>query len=293
MRPTLLAWLVTLAGGLAVGQSADAPSFEAASIKATSRATTGVRCSGGPGTTDPGTWSCSDVLLAFLISQPYGYQPPQFTPVDRCCQARFDITAKVPAGTSEKQFHRMQQNLLVEGLKLSFHHEQKEMTVYELIVGEKGSKINGSAPDAALAPEDPWTGPKYIMGKDGYPVFPAGHGGLVGGSGYYRWTAVNVSMPEIIKTLALYLGRPIVDATGLKGKYDINLTWVIDISEVTASLAAQGAFRGHDVPRVAGPDSGPTLQRAVQDQLGLKVNSKKGVGDIVVVDHAEKVPVEN
>jgi uncharacterized protein (TIGR03435 family) len=76
--------------------------------------------------------------LAFLISRAYGFQPPRFNYRDSCCQASFDIAAKVPAGATKEQFERMQQKLLEERLKLTFHHERKEMPVYELTVGEKG-----------------------------------------------------------------------------------------------------------------------------------------------------------
>jgi uncharacterized protein (TIGR03435 family) len=280
---------LTLACVCAYGQAADASSFEVASVKPASPSATRIAVSGGPGTTSPGIWSCSNVPLAFLISNAYGFQPPQFTPVDSCCQARFDIAAKVPAGTTKEQFQRMQQNLLVERFKLTFHHEQKEMPIYELTVGEKGLKVKESAPDAALAPEEPWFTPKYSMGKDGYPVFQVGHGGLAGGNGHYRWTGVNVSMQEIVKTLSYHLGRPVVDSTGLKGKYDIDMTWTIDLAWIMERA-------GLPDPRGEGADNGPagpTLIRAVQDQLGLKLNSKKGSGDIVVVDHVEKVPIEN
>ncbi|MGA3017823.1 MAG: TIGR03435 family protein [Bryobacteraceae bacterium] len=280
---------LTLACLCAYGQAADAPSFEVASIKPASPSATRIACSGGPGTTDPGIWSCTNVPLAFVISNAYGFQAPQFTPVDSCCQARFDIAAKVPAGTTKEQFQRMQQNLLTERFKLAFHHEQKEMPIYELTVGEKGLKVKESAPDAALAPEEPWSTPKYSMGKDGYPVFPAGHGGLAGINGHYRWTGVNLSMQEIVKTLSYHLGRPVVDATGLKGKYEIDMTWTIDLAWIMENAGRRDLIGGL-------PDdgrSGPTLIRAVQDELGLKLNSKKGPGDIVVIDHVEKVPIEN
>jgi uncharacterized protein (TIGR03435 family) len=246
-------------------------------------------CSGGPGTADPGVWICSNVPLAFLISNAYGFQPQQFAPIDRCCQARVDIAAKVPAGATKEQFQRMQQNLLVERFRFAFHHEQKEMPIYELTVGDTGPKMKESAPDAALAPEEPWAGPKFTMGKDGYPAFPAGHGGLAGLGGHYRWTGVNLSMPEIVKTLSNQLGRPVADATGLQGKYDIDMTWNVDLA-----WTLEMAGRRDLIPQVPdnGP-SGPTLIRAVQDRLGLKLNSKRGPGDIVVVDHVEKVPIEN
>jgi uncharacterized protein (TIGR03435 family) len=230
-----------------------------------------------------------------LISNAYGFQSYQFTPVDSCCQGRFDITAKLAARTTKEQFQRMQQNLLVERFKLTLRHEQKEMAIYELTVGEKGPKMKESAPDATSAPQEPWTIPRFSMGKDGYPVFPAGRGGLAGMNGYYRWTGFNLSMQEIVKTLSGQLGRPVIDATGLKGKYDIDMTWITDTSEIQAYLRARGMIgEGPDSgPPMADAASGPTLQHAIQDRLGLKLNSKKGPGDIVVVDHVEKVPIEN
>jgi uncharacterized protein (TIGR03435 family) len=289
MRLILVVSCVTVAWVGVYGQAADVPSFEVASVKPASPSATGIRCSGGPGTTSPGVWTCSNVPLAFLISNAYGFEAPQFSPRDNCCQARVDIAAKVPAGTTKEQFQRMQQNLLVERFKLTFHHEQKEMPIFELTVGEKGSKMKESAPDAALAPEEPWTTPKYSMGNDGYPAFPAGHGGLVGLGGHYRWTAANVSMQEIVKTLSYYLGRPVVDSTGLRGKYDIDMTWTVDIAWIMESAGLPDP-RGEQADKGT---PGPTLARAVQNQLGLKLNSKKGTGDIVVVDHVETVPIEN
>jgi uncharacterized protein (TIGR03435 family) len=123
------------------------------------------------------------------------------------------------------------------------------------------------------------------MGKDGYPVFPSGQFGLAGGNGHYRWTGVNVSMKEIVKTLSYYLGGPVVDDTGLGKGYDIDMTWTIDFAGLTDSS-------GHQLQDASEP-YGPTLIQAVRDQLGLQLISKKGHGEIVVVDHVLKVPTEN
>ena len=280
---------LTVAWVCAYGQAADAPSFEVASIKPTSLSATPIDCSGGPGTSDPGTWRCTNVPVGFLIINAYGLQPYQFSTGDSCCQARFDLTAKVPARTTKEQFQRMQQNLLVERFKLSLRYDHKEMAIYELAVGEKGPKMKESAPDATPAPEVPWTFPRFSMGKDGYPAFPAGQVGLAGMNGHYRWTGFSLSMQEIVKTLSGQLGRPVVDATGLKGKYDINMTWTIDLAWVMESAGMRD--RIPDLPD-NGPN-GPTLIHAVRDQLGLQLISKKGPGEIVVVDHVEKVPIEN
>ena len=290
MRPPVLVLAcLNLCRIYAYAQPADAPSFEVASVKPASPSATAISCSGGPGTTSPGIWRCSNVPLAFLISRSYGFQAYQFTPRAPCCQGRFDFTAKVPVGATKEQFQRMIQKLLEERLKLKLHHEQKEMAIYELTVGEKGPKVKESAPDASSEPEDPWAPPEYSMGKDGYPVFPAGRGGLAGPNGHYRWTGFNLSMQEIVKTLSFHLGRPVVDATRLKGKYDIDMKWGVDVAWLLEMAGRRDQIA--ELPDT-GP-TGPTLIRAVQDQLGLKLNSKKGLGDFVVVDHVEKVPTEN
>ncbi len=96
-------------------------------------------------------------------------------------------------------------------------------------------------------------------------------------------------MQETGRTLSFYLGGPVVDATGLTGKYDIDMRWGIDLAWLLESS-------GHRDEIGTLPDNGPpgpTLIRPVQDQLGLKLNSRKGLGDIVVIDHLEKVSTEN
>ena len=291
MRPPILALTcLTIARMCVYGQAADAPSFEVASFKPASPSATGRSCSGGPGTTSPGIWRCSNVPLAFLISQYYGFQPYQFSPRAPCCQGGFDLTAKAPEGATKEQFQQMVQKLLQERLKLRLHHEQKEMAIYELTVGANGPKLKESTPGASSEPEDPWAPPAYRMGKDGYPVFPAGRSGLLSVAGHVRWTGFNVSMEEVVKTLSFHLGRPVLDATGLKGKYDIDMKWFVDVALLLEMAGRRDELA--QLPDDTGP-TGPTLIRAVQDQLGLKLNSKKGLGDIVVIDHVEKVPTEN
>lgn len=276
--------ILTLASICSYGQS-----FEVASVKPASPSAQAIECSGGPGTTDPGIWRCSNVPLGFLISQAYGFEAYQFRPNHPCCQARFDFTAKAPQGATKEHFHRMLQNLLVERFKLALHHEQKEMPTYELAVAESGVKMKESAPDAAPVQEDPWAIARYTIGKDGYPVFPDGRGGLAGFNGHYRWIGFSVSMQEVVKTLSFHLGRPVIDATGLKGKYDIDMRWGIDLAWQLESAGLRDQIA--ELPDTGPP--GPTLIHAVQDQLGLKLISKKGLGDVVVIDHLEKLPIEN
>src|ERR1035437_9003672 len=169
------------------------PSSGRAVIRSSLDQASSIQCSGGPGTTDPVLWRCSSVPLGLLITIAYGFQAYQFRPNDPCCIARFDITAKVAEGTTKEQFQRMIQNLLEERFRLKLHLVPKEMPVYALTVEEKGLKMKESGPDSPPAQEDPWEIPPYTVGKDGYPVFPAGHSGLAGPNGHYRWVGFRLS----------------------------------------------------------------------------------------------------
>jgi uncharacterized protein (TIGR03435 family) len=84
---------------------------------------------------------------------------------------------------------------------------------------------------------------------------------------------VRVKMERFVRDIGYHVDRPIVDVTDLKGTYDLSLYWVPDQTRQDAG--------------------GPTILGALQDQLGLKLESRKVTIPIVIVDHAEKVPTEN
>ena len=287
--PILVPTCLAVASLCVPGQPARAPSFEVASVRPASPSASAISCSGGPGTASPRIWRCSNVPLAFLISRAYGFQAWQFLPNDPCCRERFDLNAELPEGATKEQFQQMMRSLLEERFRLKLHYERKEMPVYGLTVAESGPKMKESAAATSSAAEDPWAPSEFDAGKDGYPVFPPGRGGLAGANGHYRWVGFHVSMQEIARTLSFHLGRPVVDETGLKGQYDIELRWWIDV----AWLLEQSG-RQDDVKDLGGTGrSGPSLIRAVQDQLGLKLNSRRGPGDVVAIDHLEKTPTGN
>lgn len=88
-------------------------------------------------------------------------------------------------------------------------------------------------------------------------------------------------MQQFAQVLSGQLGKPVADATGLPGRYDISLYWASDTL--------------HAAPGAEPPpgDPGPTLEQAIQDQLGLRLVSMKGPVDFTVVDHLEKLPTDN
>ena len=122
-------------------------------------------------------------------------------------------------------------------------------------------------------------------------MFAEGDSGLASSAGHFRWTAFGVSAAEIAKTLSDQSNRPVVDATGLKGSYDVDLKWAVDLN-FTLSESRKAEIRDM-VGELPDGGGGPALVRAVQDQLGLRLNSTKGPGEFVVIDHVEKVPSGN
>lgn len=227
--------------------------------------------------------------VGLVIAQAYELEAFQFRPNDTCCLARFDISARLPAGATKEQFRQMIRNLLEDRFRLKLHSEKKAMTVYDLTIADSGLKLMQSAGNAPPEADDPWAPPTYTTGKDGYPAFPAGRGGIAGISGHYRWVGFDVTAKDICKTLSFYLRGPVIDATDLTGRYDVDLRWWIDIA-----WAAERAGYPDIAKNLPGlGHSGPPLTRAAHDQLGLDLRARKGQGDVVIVDHLEKVPTGN
>lgn len=269
--------LLFVAASISGVHSAKSQSFEVASVKPAS-AGESLACSGGPGTADPGLWRCTNMPLALAIAKAFRFQDYQFSTHDPCCLDRFDFIVRVPAGTTRDQFDRMLQNLLKERFRLAFHYQQEEMGIYELTVAANGLKIKQSAAGGPGESEPWWISSGSVEG-------------VTGSAGHFHWTAHHVSIADIAKTLSDQSNRPVVDATGLKGSYDVDLKWTVDLS-FTLSERSKAEIRDV-VGEVPDGGGGLTLVRAVQDQLGLRLNSTKGPGEIVVIDHVEKIPTGN
>jgi uncharacterized protein (TIGR03435 family) len=167
---------------------------------------------------------------------------------------RFDIQAKFPADTSPEQVRLMMQTLLAERFKLVLHRESRQRLVYVLVVGKNGPKIQA------------------VEGGQGRTSGMAG-----------RLEASGISMQKLAGLLARLTGQQVVDETGLKGVFNFTLEWSPDETQ-KMPLPDDGAAAGA---------SGPSIFSALQEQLGLKLEGRKGPVEILVVDHIEKAPTEN
>jgi uncharacterized protein (TIGR03435 family) len=294
---------ITLAVLIASAQSAT-PEFEVASVRPAEPPTPGRQfnfsgSSGGPGTRDPGTYTCRNCPLTVLATQAYDRKRFELAADHWMEEARYDVTAKVPAGTTKEQFRLMLQRLLAERFKLTTHHESKEMDAFELVIGKNGPRLKESpkesVEDAAAAgppPPPPPPGP-LPKDKDGHPIVPAGATIFETTNGV-PWAHLNAkkeTMDSFVGRVSTFLRQPVFDATGLKGKYDFELTWSPDLAGMGVPPPPPGAA-SEPPPAPLAPD-GPTLFGAIQSQLGLKLEARKRQVDVLVLDHAEKVPTAN
>jgi uncharacterized protein (TIGR03435 family) len=264
MRRTVL--VLIFMSCTAYGQSGDArPAFEAASLKP-SPAGVPVRITGGPGTTDPGQFTCTNWSLSNLLLRAYRVKYYQLSApawVSDPSQG-FSVAAKIPAGTTGEQMRLMLQRLLEERFQLKLHREMKEMATYELVASKGGAKltevVGAPAPGDAIKPG---------IDKDGFPIVPGGTGiRVLNGRARIQFRAQ--TMDNFALLLTAQVDRPVIDATGLSGKYALTLSW----------------YTGNG-------DPGPDIFEAMQKQLGLRLEPKRGMVEMLVIDHAEKVPIEN
>jgi uncharacterized protein (TIGR03435 family) len=286
------------------GQTANAqPAFEVASIKPSAKPTSQrirVSIDGGPGTNDPTLFECRNCSVSILMMRAYDVKYHQLAGPGSRSEELFDITARVAEGTTQDQFRRMLQNLLADRFKLTFHREMREMQTYQLVVAKNGPKIkesgednarNASAPPVRMSNATADGGVDPGIDKDGFPILPPGHAGMIVINGRVRMQGIGESMDQLAGWLANQLDVQVIDSTGLKGKYDFSLYWAADSIRGGLSAVA-GSDAGTPLTAARGGSS-PTLFDAIQSQLGLKLEQKKGPVEIIVVDRVEKMPTGN
>lgn len=262
-----------------------APVYEVASIKPNKSADNQTRMGYAPD-----GFNATQSNLLMLIMAAYGVNPHQISGApDWFTSARYDIEAKMDRSTADALFklkederraetQRMLQALLADRFKLTVHRETKELPVYALVVAKGGAKLH-----EAKAGD---TYPKGIKGPDG----KSRAGMMFMGGG--ELTAQGLPLEPLVRELSLQLGRTVIDKTGLTGNYDYSLKWTSDVTvgafgERLPPRAAEGSQPG--TGGTSEPESsGPSIFTALQEQLGLKLESQKGPVEILVIDHAEK-----
>lgn len=256
------------------------PQFEVTSVKPAAPDARGMYLRTTPG----GTVNITNMSLKEIMVLAWRIQPYQISGGQPwIASARYDVSAKPENKPKEGELQLMLQAMLADRFQLVVHLETKELPVYALVLARKDGKLGPNlteAKEGVCATPDP-TQPPRRPEPGQAPVRYCGQQMMSPRS----LTAVAAPLSGIIPMLARMLGRTVIDKTGLTGKYDISVEWAPDESQ-TAMLPP-------DAPRPAPSDAaGPSIFTALQEQLGLKLESQKGPVEMLVIDRAEK-PTEN
>jgi len=221
-----------------------------------------------------------------LIEAAYRLKSYQLAGPDWMDSQRFDIVAKLPAGVAKDRIPEMLERLLAERFHLEVRRETKEIPVLALVVGKGGANLD-PPPENAEAPMRETPGSMALYTPQGEArMFDNGTSFAVAAGPYGPMRAVmlpggeiksellRVTMAGLADILAPHVERPVIDRTGLTGEY--HLLWVV---------RRTGAAAGSD-------PMGDALLSAIE-KAGLKLEKAKAPVGLVVVEHVDKVPVEN
>jgi len=265
--------------------------FEVASIKLNKSGDGRVMIGMQPG----GRFTASNVTVRMLIRNAYQLQDSQMIGgPDWMATERYDINAKAEEGAvggpqpplgQPGPIQLMLRSLLADRFKLAAHNEEKEMPIFALVLnrpdGKLGPQLTKSDVDCAALlgrgrgaapPTPPQPGQRMPCG------IQIGFGNMVVGA---------APMSQVAASLSQFAGRIVVDKTGLPGSYDMNLTWTPDNLPQRPPGAPEPLVNGVPID-----PNGPSLFTAVQEQLGLKLDSQKSPIKVLVIDRLEH-PVEN
>jgi uncharacterized protein (TIGR03435 family) len=185
-------------------------------------------------------------------------------------QSGFDSTG-LPTGLDVRL-----RALIEDRFRVKTHNERREGDVYDLTFARSDKKTSAglrTVPDMCAAAMKELTGPTPPPRRSGPP--PCSFGGPPG-----KLIGTGVTMAMFSAVLSMNVGRPVVDRTALTGSFDIELTF----DPASAAQAAPGAPPG-PVPT---DETKPSIFTALQEQLGLKLESTRGPIDVLVVDQAER-----
>jgi uncharacterized protein (TIGR03435 family) len=277
-----------IVGGQAPSPASPRPAFEVATVRPNKSGEMRVTMRIIPGN----GYEAFNVTLGAMIRMAYRLQDFQVIGAPAWVdQDRFDIVGKAPAGEPLNIQPRMQ-SLLAERFSLRAHEETREAPIYALVVanqnGKLGAKLRPSSVDCAALARGRGNAPTPTP-----PMQPGmrpecgimNNGGTVMGGG--------TTMAQLANTLSQFSGRTVIDRTGLSGAFDFEL-------EFTPDPGLRGRGLGGGLPpaapapgsdRVVDP-SGVSIFTAVQEQLGLKLDSQRGPVTVLVIDSVSP-PTDN
>jgi uncharacterized protein (TIGR03435 family) len=264
------------------GQSADSPRFDVASVKLDTSALPRhiVRPL-------PGGLHTENAFVRMLMQNAYALQSFQIVGgPDWIDSDGYNIEAKADAKASQRQVFLMLQSLLEDRFKLKVHRETRDLPAYALTAAKGGLKLPAPkeggcvslTPDASTS----YAGGRMPPPGEGRPpLAPCGSVRVILLPSGARMQGGKIPMAEFIRMLSGVLGSPVIDKTGFTDLFDVRLDFLPD--ETTAALPA---------PPSPPDNPNPSILAALQEQLGLRLESTKGPVEVLVIDRVER-PTEN
>jgi uncharacterized protein (TIGR03435 family) len=227
--------------------------------------------------------------LQAYIAMAYRVKQYQVSGPDWIMSTMYDVNGKLPAGTTPRQIPEMMQSLLAERFQLKLHHEQKELPVYELVMGKGPLQLKEVDAAAARKTNDPisvaaegsGSGVAVNLGNGSYYTF-----------GDNKFEAHQMTLDVLVTMLERYVDRPLLNMTDLKGTYDftLNLTQEDYRAMLVRAAVKSGVTLPPEALRLMEGNSAASLSDAF-DAVGLKIVSRKAPVDMLVVDQISKTPV--
>ena len=225
----------------------------------------------------------ADATVQVLMQYAYDVQPFQIVGGPSwLTSARYDVEAKADSTASRGQLFLMLQPLLEERFRLKTHRETKELPTFTLVSARGGLKLPvpkegvcvDSAADAALE----WPGGRMAVPGELAPAKGRCGSAIVAiGPARAEMRGGKIAMSEFVRMLSLMLGRSVLDKTGFMELFDVRLDFVPD--ETTPTMPP---------PPPGSAISGVSLAQALQEQLGLRLETTQGPVEVIVVDQAER-----
>ena len=281
-------WLVFLVTAVVMtpvlrlhGQAPDPKplAFEVASVKPSTSGESGFGISGPM----PSQFTTKNAPLDRIIGWAFGVRDDQLINLPGWTHTeRFDIVAKYPSGTkfNTGDVEGMVQTLLIDRFKLQARHEMREGPIYELVLARRdktlGPRLKPHTFDCATYLTEKASKGEFVSATP-FGDFPLCAPMIV--SGQFIKASVR-SISVLANAIAIRVQRPVVDQTGLTDTYDFNLEW-----SPTPQLAPTTRDATAGLPQ---PDEGLSLFTALEEQLGLKLEPRRGPVDVLVIDHVER-----
>jgi uncharacterized protein (TIGR03435 family) len=240
--------------------------------------------------------------LAELIPYAYGVKQYQVSGPSWMDETRWDILAKIPQGQSADRAPEMMQRLLMERFKLSIHREKRDRSVYALVIGKGGLKIKEAATEEQASGPQP-AGIGLRMNNDRNAAVISGRtvGSMrltTGPNGGMQMEIAKITMAALADRVTQFMDRPVVDATHLKGSYQVTLELPPDAMNGIAFVQKLAILAGSGSVGVgfANPNALDTSDAAMIQavkRLGLELQSRKAPVETIIVDRVEKTPTAN